>query len=166
MRGPKPQPTAIKVLKGNPGKRALNKDEPTPAVLEDLSPPADMREAARVHWNRLAPMLRSARLLTEADRDALALLCNSQATYDEAHEQISRFGLVVKAPSGFPVQSPYLAIRNKAQEQVLKLLCEFGITPSARSRVTATPQAHDSAWAKLKAGAHAHPQSPPERTTH
>ena len=46
-----------------------------------------------------------------------------------------RYGAVIKAPSGFPVQSPFLAIANKAHEQMVKLLTEFGMTPAARTRV-------------------------------
>ena len=34
MRGPKPTPTALKIVRGNPGKRALPKDEPTPPAGE------------------------------------------------------------------------------------------------------------------------------------
>lgn len=44
---------------------------------------------------------------------------------------------MVKAPSGFPVQSPFLAIANKALEQMTKLMIEFGMTPSSRTRVHA-----------------------------
>lgn len=32
MRGPKPTPTALKVIRGNPGKRALPENEPTPQL--------------------------------------------------------------------------------------------------------------------------------------
>jgi P27 family predicted phage terminase small subunit len=42
---------------------------------------------------------------------------------------------MVRSPSGYPIQNPMLAIANKAQEQCLKILAEFGLTPSSRSRI-------------------------------
>ncbi len=44
-------------------------------------------------------------------------------------------GLFVKTPNGFPVQSPWLAVSNKAQELCFKFLNEFGLSPASRSRV-------------------------------
>jgi phage terminase small subunit len=38
------------------------------------------------------------------------------------------------------MQSPYLAVANKAMEQMRALLAEFGMSPSSRTRVHATPQ--------------------------
>lgn len=37
------------------------------------------------------------------------------------------------------MQSPFLAIANKAFEQMRAMLVEFGMTPSSRSRVHARP---------------------------
>lgn len=165
-RGSKPHPTAIKRLRGNPGRRGLNRDEPKPQAPQSIEPPAELSPPERKHWQRLAPILLTARLLTEVDLDALRLLCISAATLDEAHEQVKKFGLVIKAPTGFPVQSPYLAIRNKAHEQVCKLLAEFGITPSSRSRVSVPPAQSDSPWEQLKAAAHAGTQNTQKPTTH
>ena len=38
-----------------------------------------------------------------------------------------------------PMQSPYLAIANKAMEQMRAMLTEFGMSPSSRTRVHVTP---------------------------
>lgn len=137
MRGRKPVPTALKLVRGNPGKRPLPENEPTPkgdAVMPDwLSP-----EAAK-HWPLVAGQLHDAGILTSIDTTALALYCEAFARWRAASDQVAKFGSVVKAPSGFPVQSPFLAIANKAQEQMTKLLIEFGMTPSSRARVTKAP---------------------------
>jgi phage terminase small subunit len=45
---------------------------------------------------------------------------------------------MIKAPSGFPVQSPYLAIANRQAEIMMRIASEFGFTPASRSRI-ATP---------------------------
>lgn len=50
-------------------------------------------------------------------------------------------GLFVKTPNGYPVQSPWLAVSNKAMELCRAFLAEFGMSPASRTRVTpSTPQ--------------------------
>jgi P27 family predicted phage terminase small subunit len=141
MRGRKPTPTALKLVRGNPGKRPLPENEPHPeagaAMPEWLSP-----EAAK-HWPMIARQLDDAGVLTEMDAQALALYCEAFARWKHANEQVVRYGAVVKAPSGYPVQSPFLSIANKAFEQMTKLLVEFGMTPSSRSRVTGAAKKPD-----------------------
>lgn len=75
--------------------------------------------------------------MTELDVAALMAYCTAYARHVEAEEQIAKFGTVIKAPSGFLVQSPYLAISNKALDQMTRMLVEFGMSPSSRTRVTA-----------------------------
>ncbi|HWI67880.1 MAG TPA: P27 family phage terminase small subunit, partial [Nitrospiraceae bacterium] len=50
-------------------------------------------------------------------------------------------GMVVRAPSGYPMPNPYIAISNKSLGNCVKLWIELGLTPSARSRVSITPGA-------------------------
>jgi len=80
-------------------------------------------------------VLGEVRLVTELDRTALALYCEAYAEYMEASEHIRQHGLLLKSPMGYPIQSPYLAIRNKAAEQMRAYILEFGMTPASRSRV-------------------------------
>ena len=56
---------------------------------------------------------------------------------------MAKDGLVIIAQSGFPVQNPYLQILNKAHDQMMKLLVEFGMTPAARTKVNATSKDED-----------------------
>jgi hypothetical protein len=50
MRGRKPVPNRLKVIRGNPGKRALNKNEPQ--LAGDLSDAPDwMTESQKAGWN-------------------------------------------------------------------------------------------------------------------
>src|SRR6185312_2686519 len=56
MRGRKPKPSALKLLAGNPGKRALNKREPRPR-REIPSPPAHLSDGARTAWGALSTRL-------------------------------------------------------------------------------------------------------------
>lgn len=139
-RGPPPKPTKLKLLAGNPGKRPLNAHEPDPAV-EVPEIPAHLTAAARQEWQRVAGELEALGLLTRIDRASLAGYCQAWARWIEAEEQLAKFGLIVKAPSGYPMPSPFLAIANKALEQINRFSSEFGMTPASRTRIQTTPPA-------------------------
>jgi P27 family predicted phage terminase small subunit len=71
-----------------------------------------------------------------------------------ANRQIQEFGPLVKAPSGYPMQSPFLAIANKAFDQMRAMLTEFGMTPSSRTKVRVErPDAGDPMDDFLRRGA-------------
>jgi P27 family predicted phage terminase small subunit len=137
--GPKPKPTVQRRLAGNPGKRPYNLEEPIPpAAGPDFDvPPPELagNVAACREWERLAPILRVTRHVTEADRCALVALCLEWSRYLEATEHVRTKGLVIAAPSGYPIQNPYLPIMTKALQGCMKLWPELGLTPSSRSRV-------------------------------
>jgi P27 family predicted phage terminase small subunit len=76
--------------------------------------------------------------LTNLDRAVLAAYCGSYALWAEATEAIQKYGSMIKSPSGYPVQSPYLAIANRQAEIMMRIASEFGFTPASRSRI-ATP---------------------------
>lgn len=159
MRGRRPKPTAQRELEGNAGKRPLNVDEPTPPPLQlepeptsdGEKPPAELGtdETAIAEWQRLAPMLRRCRQITEADRAALIALCLEWARYLYATGQVKQLGLVVRSPSGYPMTNPYLSIATKALAGCNKLWPELGLTPSSRSRVKAAPGAETDAFSEF-----------------
>jgi P27 family predicted phage terminase small subunit len=134
MRGPKPQPTKLKILRGIPGKRRLPKNEPIlPAVLPE--PPEVIQGAALAEWHRITPLLHGAGLLTALDSSALVAYCQSYATWIEAQANIRKSGTVIKSIQGQPMMSPYLKVANIAWQQWTRMLTEFGMSPSSRSRV-------------------------------
>ncbi len=136
MRGRRPKPTRLKVLMGNPGKRPLNECEPRPEVaVPDCSP--ELGPVAHREWDRLVGELTSLRVLTNLDRAALAAYCGAYALWAEATENIGKFGTMVKSPSGYPIQSPYVSIANRQAEIMMRIASEFGFTPASRSRISA-----------------------------
>jgi P27 family predicted phage terminase small subunit len=138
MRGRRPKPTRLKVLTGNPGKRPLNVNEPRPeAAVPEC--PVELGPVARREWDRLAVELSSLRILTNLDRAALAAYCGAYAMWAEATEAIQKFGTMVKSPSGYPQQSPYVAVANRQAEIMMRIASEFGFTPASRSRIATPP---------------------------
>ena len=146
--GPKPQPTALKIIRGNPGKRPLPTNEAQPE-LGVPEPPGDLSEQARQYWATYAEPLADMRVLTVADQAALALLCEATATFWESMAQVRKTGLIIKmGDKGYAQRNPFLTEANSAQKQVLALLTEFGLTPSSRTRVqTAEPGSTNNRFA-------------------
>lgn len=137
-RGPKPQPTAQKRLRGNPGKRALNDREPTPALAVPACPDF-LNSDARAEWDRIVPELQALNLLTRVDRAALACYCQAWATFKLAQAQLDKYGLTMefesKAGTLYEMARPEVAIANKAMQQIKAFSAEFGFTPSARTAI-------------------------------
>jgi P27 family predicted phage terminase small subunit len=75
-------------------------------------------------------------ILSTADRTALAAYCAAYSRWVAAELAVKKFGTIVKSPEkGFPMKSPYLCVAETALEQMRRLLVEFGLTPSSRSRI-------------------------------
>jgi len=143
--GVKPLPSKVKELKG--GKKtyrrggAGKKTEPQPA--KSSGPPSAPRyldKVAKKEWRRIVKELYPIGLLTKVDIVALAGYCVCYSTWIEAQGQIEKHGVLIKAPNGFPMQSPYLSIANKAMQEMRKWLVEFGMTPSSRSGLDVKPK--------------------------
>lgn len=102
--------------------------------------PSFLSDEARKEWRRMGKHLLGMGLVTEIDKAMLAAYCSAWGRLVDAEAKLAATGSVIKAPSGFIVQSPYLAIVNKAIEQLTKIAPEFGMSPSSRTRVKATPK--------------------------
>jgi P27 family predicted phage terminase small subunit len=76
-------------------------------------------------------------MLTSLDRAALAAYCGAYSLWADATEQIQKYGVMIKSPTGYPVQSPYVSIANRQAEIMLRISSEFGFTPASRSRIAA-----------------------------
>ncbi len=132
--GGKPTPTALKLLHGNPGRRPLNQHEPQPQPRLPRAP-EHLGEAARKEWQRAGRFLLQLGLVSDLDRAALAAYATVYGRWVEAEQALSTHGVLIKSPNGFPMQSPYLAVANRALEQMRSLLSEFGMSPASRTRV-------------------------------
>ncbi len=144
MAGRKPTPTHLKLLAGNPGKRAPNKREPKPKRGIPRCP-EDLSDVARAMWARIGPELDRMGVLTVADGVALELLCDAYAEYRAAREVITRGGMtyscVTEAGGTMTRQRPEVTIASDAYRRVTRMLTEFGLTPSSRTKVQITPDA-------------------------
>jgi len=134
--GRKPTPTRLKLIKGNPGKRAINKAEPKIPLSKQIRAPSFLSPDAKTEYKRVANMLSPLGVLSDADLKALELYAETYSTWREATVKVHEVGMIIKAQNGFPIQNPYLGIANQSSKRMQSLLSEFGMTPSSRSRIT------------------------------
>jgi P27 family predicted phage terminase small subunit len=177
LRGPAKTPTALTVLRGNPGKRALPKNEPQPREVPPYCPEhirAD--KVALREWNRVLAILTQMRVVSEADYITLGNLCLAYSTMIAAQEKIAALNasgsgigglvvvvgkkaitrktvdgtLVTTESPGFMQISPLLSIVSNSILTITKLCREFGLTPASRPGVKASPKTpDDDPWANL-----------------
>jgi P27 family predicted phage terminase small subunit len=90
---------------------------------------------ARALWSRLVPELLRRKQYIGLFEIELGRYCVSFGEYVEAQESIEKIGLIVKTPNGFPIQSPYVVIRNRQHEIMLRLAADLGLNPVAQMRL-------------------------------
>lgn len=159
--GRPPKPTAIKAAEGNPGKRPLNKAE----LLEPSETPkcpSHLSAGAKKEWRRLASILGRRRLLRLEDQIMLANLCSAIAVLTEARaefhalpvgerltvrtggakivEVLDKKGNVKSRTitGGTMMVNPLLYVIRDQVNTITRIGTEFGISPSARARLTYT----------------------------
>lgn len=147
-RGPRPTPTTTLRLRGS-WRADARKSEPKPK-LGAPPMPSWLSLEAKAEWKRVVPELKRLGLLTQLDRAALSLYCVAYGRWATAEKELAVLGMVVRTRDGNLIQNPYLCIANRAAKQMSEMLAEFGMSPSSRTRVTATkPTEADSAKLRL-----------------
>ena len=144
IRGAKPTPTSLKLITGNPGHRAINRFEPRPCMAMPVAP-AHLNSGAKAEWSRVCDDLARLGLLTGLDRAALAAYCQAYGRWEQAEAALTRMAerdltthaLMIRTSNGNAVQNPLVGTANKAMADMMRYATEFGMTPSARSRIAA-----------------------------
>lgn len=137
--GRRKKPEELKILHGdfkkNPQRRNPNPVEPP---RDKPVCPRHLKGAARAEWRFLSEKLEACGLLSSADRGAMELYCACYAEWRKAEKAIEQEGAVVEVAinGGRDVMkqvNPWVSVRRSAHERCVKLLVQFGFTPSARA---------------------------------
>ncbi len=142
--GPAPKPTALKLLHGTPGQRKLPTDEPKPDTAMPVRP-VWLNGEAKAEWDRVVPELHRLGLATSVDRAALIAYCDQWRTYVTATRAVLAQGAVIslgKEDDDGEVtfmrmaKNPNVLIARDALMACKSFMAEFGLTPSARGRMS------------------------------
>ena len=146
MPGPQPAPTQLKLLKGVRLAR-INQNEPKPLAASANMPMgwgAHMSDISKRFWKRYAQRLVGLGLLTEVDLDTFRILCELMAERRNLMGLVKKHGYVymTKDTDGNMLMmkpNPAVEMKNKADSQIHKYLCLFGMAPAPRGKISATP---------------------------
>ncbi len=131
-RGPARTPTALAVVRGERRDR-INTREPIVPPGEVVAPDW-LGDTARREWDRLAPVLIRMGVLTQIDRDALAVYCEAVAHYQQAVEVIDRTAVLIRGQRGL-VKNPAAQVARDQAAIIRAMARELGLTPSARAEM-------------------------------
>lgn len=134
--GRRPQPTALKVLRGNPSKTRLNPHEPRPPAGVVVKP--SMSALAGEVWDELAPTCLAMGTLTAADVTPFRTMCELESTLRQAS-------------AGKAVGGDEAAVAMKREREtamaVRPFYALFGLEPISRAKISVPKEAPISKWA-------------------
>ncbi len=148
MRGRKPQPAHLQLVRDNSRKQSVSalegraaREARVPAA--PLSPPPELTGDARLEWDRLSALLHPAGLLSAVDRGPFAAICQAYSRWMQAESILVIIakkdaifnGLMIRTNNGNFVQNPLVGTANKAMNDYVRLSTEFGMTPASRARI-------------------------------
>ena len=146
-RGPAPTPKDILKARGS----WRGKDEPNDLVapLEIPPPPMDLKESESAVWHQLTSMLFNLRVIGLVDGFPLERYCRNFIRWRSAMAFIADNGEAYnkadKLGNETRVAYPEVALEASLNDRLLKIEVQFGLTPSARSRIEITsPKESDS----------------------
>lgn len=142
-RGPKPKPTVVRLLEGNPGRLPINELEPA-CELPPVKPVVvQVDEIANAEWDRLMAAM-PPNLYTAMDTQLLALYAVSYSISYRAQVAIAQHGLTEEhftfdkegnEIGKKTVANPAIDIWKKSSETLLKCVDRLGLAPSVRTRL-------------------------------
>src|SRR5262245_14903681 len=138
MKGRKPKPPALKILRMTAQKAAklIRKETPTPGHLEDA--PDWFTDDQKADW-KYAIENAPRGVLKRVDKSVLAGFIVAADTHRRATIAMrDSQQLLVKTPKqALPMQNPYLPIVNRQFQLMVRAASELGFTPCSRARIDA-----------------------------
>ena len=151
-RGRKPTPTAVKQLRGNPGKRPMTKREPKPKTA--VKRPHGLGQGLqRRFWDEHAPELERLQILTGVDAPMFRLAAEHYAIAVQAAQELRKSvedggGLTVEGRDGAK-KNPLFQVFRDSSMAFKAFATEFGMTPSARARLQLPEEAEQMSLAEM-----------------
>ena len=142
-RGPKPKPTLLNVLDGNPSRRKRDASEPQCDYYPVKQPLVSSDAVASAEWDRLK-MVTPPKLYTAMDEGVLAQYCLAWSRFTAAEIEMQNRGLLIETPIynkdgdhiGDKLElNPAHTAWAKANDVLFKTGDRLGLSPSTRARI-------------------------------
>ncbi|EKM0887305.1 phage terminase small subunit P27 family [Salmonella enterica] len=147
MSGPPKTPTHLRLVRGNPSKRPINKNEPQPP--KGVPPvPKHFDKQGKYWFKRMAEELDAIGVISQLDARALELLVEAYTEYRHHCETLDREGYTYAVYSDDDADEgkkreirmikphPAAMMKADAWKRLRAMLAEFGMTTSSRSKVS------------------------------
>ena len=140
MRGRLKQPTQLLASRSLSRASTARCNEPV-LSLEMPKCPSWVSKEAQKYWPDIVEMIYDMGVMAKPHCIALGLLVDSLARYISLRNMVAESGYITVTDKGNQVQNPMVGALNKAWDQVMKSLREFGMTPSSLASVRAMEEA-------------------------
>jgi len=145
-RGPKPKPTGLRILEGNPSRRPINHTEPRPTG-EPVCPP-HLCDDAQATWAQIMDSLPPG-MIASADAPLLAAYCEACATHKQATERLNKRREINDLVYRGKV-TPWIKIVADQARVMAMLSTRLGLSPADRSGLKLGDQGKESGrWGGL-----------------
>lgn len=137
-RGRRPDPPAVKELRGNPGKRPIPKAAAAGPSGELGKAPAQLKTAAAKRlWDEVGAELLRLNFLRPSDRPAFARYCETLARYWDVTQRMGKGGEVYTTSSQHGTMErihPLFMVQERLARRLESMEDRFGLNPQARQQ--------------------------------
>jgi len=142
-RGPKPEPAAVKIAKGNSGRRRIGKDPETnggAAAPAGIQPPPWLSNGALKIWQTLVPNLALKNLMSQDYAQTFGRYCEAFAEWLACKVVVEQQGrsYSITTESGTVVRTrPEWNMMQALDKTLERAEANFGLNPAERQRIFA-----------------------------
>lgn len=148
MAGRKKTPDHLKLVKGTAQKCRMNPEAPA-ANVGTATAPAWLSERAAELFDQISATLLGMGIASPDDQHVLSLAASRIEEVEILTAVIEDAGRTYQTEAGLWKARPEVAMRNEAMRHTQSLLAEFGLTPAARSKVSAGKPAEKNPFGAL-----------------
>ena len=137
-RGRPRKPTRLHIIDGTFREDLHGGTEPKPAAGIPKRP-THLTKPAKEMWTELVKVLGEAGVLTQADRNAMAVYCEAYAAWRKAKDEVAKDGEVLEdKKSGRKYRNPYCVVQSEAETRMMSVGALLGLDPSSRAKMRIT----------------------------
>jgi len=96
--------------------------------------PRALKGEARAEWNRVVPELEAMGVLASIDRSLLLRYCTAWADWCELDGLLQKSSKLIRGQKGNLVRNPVWLLRRDAEDALMELGRQLGLSPMARLR--------------------------------
>jgi len=142
-KGRKKTPTVLKEMYGTARADRVLENEMQVDLLSKLPEAPDLlSEIGIAEWYKVTTQLFNLKMLHDVDQSLILAYCNEMSLYIESELELRENGRIdnFKNSNGDLIRSqakPLVKVKNDALANALKLAVQFGLTPVARTNISA-----------------------------